>query len=190
LHVVGLCQAGWVSALAATHNELSFGTLTLAGTPIDTSFESIITPAQKVPFFFYQAAVIKGGGLMRGAQMLEWWRSGKESEHASMEKLPESKRFYEWYNAPQDLAAKWYLWAVRTIFINNDLLEMLSLRMPVNCVVAEEDDITPPDQTLAVQHRCSHMCKVYRAKGGHIGLFMSKAAIKETWPRVFQGTNL
>lgn len=187
VHVVGLCQGGWVAALTATNHPGSIQKLTLVGTPIDTSFESLLTPAQKIPLSVYQGMVMMGGGVMKGEWMLKGWKEPNKAAHAAAELLPENDRFYQWYNKTQDLAGGWYLWAMRNIFINNKLPKMLDIKCPVNVVVGEKDEITPAQQTIAVQNNCSEDINIFRSSGGHLGLFMGRTSIREVWPKLFSG---
>lgn len=185
VHVVGLCQGGWVAALTATNHPDLIQQLTLAGTPIDTSFESLLTTAQKLPLAMYQGMVMMGGGVMRGEWMLKGWKWPNKEMHREAEKDPKNDHFYSWYNSTQDLAGAWYLWAMWNIFIKNNLPKMLDIKCPVNVVVGDKDDITPPAQTLAVQKNCSHEIKVYNTPGGHLGVFTGSRSINETWPELY-----
>lgn len=185
-HVIGLCQGGWVAALTATRNPEPIQLLTLAGTPIDTSYDSILKQAQQTPFLFYKHMVILGGGVVKGDLMLAGWKLPNFFEHMKKERDPANKRFYEWYNETQDLAGIWYLWAIKNIFIENNLPEMLDIQCPVNVVVGKKDDITPPAQTLAVQKNCKHKIKVYESTGGHIGVFTGTDALANAWPALFK----
>jgi len=190
VHLVSICQGGWVSALLATNKPELVQKLTLVAAPIDTSFESLLKPAQETHIYWYHTAVMWGGGLMRGDWMLKGWKGPNKKLHEEAEKDPKNDDFYRWYNKTQDLAGGWYLWAIDNIFINNRLPDMLDIKCPVNVVVGLTDDITPPAQTLAVQKNCSHKIKVYEVNGGHFGAFGSEHAIHTVYPKLFLDTTL
>jgi poly(3-hydroxyalkanoate) synthetase len=189
IHVVGLCQGGWVTALASTNRPDKFNEITLAGTPIDTSFECIISPAGKVPLFIYQSVVMMCGGIMSGKLMLDAWKKPNAETHRKAELLPENDHFYSWYNKTQNLSGAWYLWAIDNIFINNRLPSMLNISCKVNTVAGLKDDITPPDQTRAVQTNCDQLTTDYEINKGHLGVFMSREAVKPggVWAVIFGG---
>lgn len=188
LHVVGLCQGGWVVALAQTNYPEHFNEITIAGAPIDTSFEGIISPAGKVWFPVYQGIVAMGWGLIYGKWMLKNWENGKKEFHAEQRKRPEKKTFYNWWDRTQNLAGGWYLWAIDNIFINNRLPEILNITCHCNVVVGLRDDICPPDQTIAIEINCDQLIDVYEAKGGHLKVFMGVEALEPDgpWSRLFK----
>lgn len=184
IHLVGLCQGGWLSALVATNRPETVQKLTLAGAPIDTSFEGLLSPAGKVPLWQYRTMVMMSGGIVHGDWMLKCWKSPNAAHHAKEEKNPDNVHFYKWYNKTQNLAGAWYIWAIDNIFINNRLPEMLDIKCPVNVVTGNRDDITPPAQTLAIQKNCEQEISTYEVEAGHIGVFMSHKAM-DVWPKVF-----
>ena len=186
VHVVGLCQGGWASAMTATSAPESIDLLTIAGTPIDTSFESILTPAQKMPISVYDLMIASGGGLVHGDWMLENWMKPDLKAHKAADKLPENARFYKWYYNTQNLASGWYRWAIENIFIGNKLPEILDIKCKVMVVVGDKDPITPPEQTIAIENNCDGPVSVHRTPGGHLGVFMGTRAINEVWPKVFE----
>ncbi len=77
VHLVGLCQGGWMSAMYACLHPDKVCSLVLAGSPIDTNAGNgpIRKIAHEMPLSFYQEMVDAGGGLMRGQFMLAGWKN-------------------------------------------------------------------------------------------------------------------
>lgn len=188
IHVVGLCQGGWVVALTATNYPARFDEITVAGAPIDTSFKSIISPAGKVPLFVYKFIVNMGLGIISGKWMLHNWMKGKEAFHKKQQQRPEKKTFYNWWFRTQDLAGGWYLWAIDNIFINNRLPDILDIQCHCNVVVGKRDDICVPKQTIAIQMNVRTLIDIFWAAGGHLKVFMGIEALEPDgpWSRLFK----
>lgn len=188
-HVVGLCQSGYVAALTESHYKNKIDLLTLAGTPIDTSTPSQISPAQKFPLWVYKMTCKLHGDIMPGKVLLDSWRKANKDVHDKKEKLPENKRFYEWFNTPVDIAGgkkSWYLWAMEHVFLNQNLLGMLAVSCPINLAYGTRDKITPKEQLLAIIPNCHNSVNVYAVEGGHIGVFIGKHAIEVVFPKIFR----
>lgn len=200
-HVVGLCQGGWLATIYAALHPDSVAGLTIAGAPIDTHVgESVLHSIVRAPYMMFQTLVFWGGGLMRGQMMLAGWKSGSPYQHY-VERYqrddPASERFYRWYDHVQDLAGGWYLWAIDSLFQRNllgrnemeisgrsvDLGELSN--MPVNIVTGERDDITPPEQSLALLRHTE--ATTHQVDAGHIGVFMSARGIRDVWAPLFGG---
>lgn len=77
VNLVGLCQGGWVSAMAAARFPDKVNSLVLAGAPIDTAAGNgpIKRMAKEIPISFYEELVALGGGLMKGQFMLTGWKN-------------------------------------------------------------------------------------------------------------------
>lgn len=74
--LVGLCQGGWCAAMYAARFPEKISRLVLAGAPIDTDAGAgaIKDAAHRLPMRFYEDLVRAGGGLLRGAFMLEGFK--------------------------------------------------------------------------------------------------------------------
>src|SRR5208283_5435903 len=72
VNLVGLCQGGWSSAMAAARFPDKLNALVLAGSPIDADAGDgpIKRMAHDSPMSAYEDLVKLGGGLMRGQLML------------------------------------------------------------------------------------------------------------------------
>jgi poly(3-hydroxyalkanoate) synthetase len=200
--LVGLCQGGWLAVIYAMLNTERVSSLVIAGAPIDTKAgNSSIHAATKVPLIVYQTIVLLSGGLMLGETMLAAWKSSNISKHYFTRYLTpddDSKRFYKWYDHTQHIAGRWYLWAVEYLFKKNklgtnelkianqptDLRELQKLNS-VHIVTGLRDDITPPEQSLALQRYT--VAQTHSVDAGHIGVFMSNNGITNVWHHLFAG---
>lgn len=212
VHLVGLCQGGWMTAMFAARFPEKVASLVLAGSPIDTDAGDgpIKRMAHSLPLRFYQDMVKSGGGRMLGRFMLAGWKNmhpGKQylgkflDLYANVEDpayLKRTKVFESWYENPVDLPGIFYLQAIDMLFKRNlfakgeftALGRKLSLKdvgCPLYLLAGESDDITTFEQVFAAEQLCSTPAdKVVKKKvpGGHIGLFMGSRTLKDTWPGI------
>ncbi len=188
-NLIGLCQAGWLFAQVATEYSTLVDSLTIAGSPIDTSLgESIIQPAMDMPFYKYQAIVAANWGLMPGALMLYCWKSSNKKMHYKdryLNPTEDTTPFYAWYDKHQDLAGKWYLEIVKSLFLDNTFKDQLNIKCHVNVAVGIRDDITPPEQTWAIKDYCHSTVSYHTCDTRHLGVFFSKKAMP-MWGGIFQ----
>ncbi len=187
-NLIGLCQAGWLFAKVATDHPTLVDSLTIAGSPIDTSLgDSILAPALKKPFLLYQTIVAMHSGIMPGSIMLACWKSANiEMHYADRYLFPteDTDLFYSWYDNHQDLAGKWYLEAVKQIFLDNTFKDDLWIQCPVNIATGTRDDITPPEQSWALANYCQNSIEYYECNAGHLGVFLGSEA-KPMWADIF-----
>jgi len=198
--LVGLCQGGWLATIYAALYPNQVSSLVIAGAPIDTKAgNSVIHRATKTPLVLYKAIVMLSGGLMLGQTMLTAWKSSDLSKHYFERYVypdDDARRFYKWYDHTQDLAGKWYLWAVEHLFKKNLLgkneltidgvkvdLSVLNSLKGVHIVTGVRDDITPSEQSLALQRYTR--AQTYLVDAGHIGVFMSHRGICDVWNGLF-----
>jgi poly(3-hydroxybutyrate) depolymerase len=76
VHLVGLCQGGWMAAMYACLHREKVASLVLAGSPIDTNAGDgpIKRLAHATPMRVYEEMVAAGGGRMLGQFMLAGWK--------------------------------------------------------------------------------------------------------------------
>jgi poly(3-hydroxybutyrate) depolymerase len=212
VHLVGLCQGGWMCAMFAARYPEKVRSLVLAGAPIDTDAGEgeLKDMAHDMPMSFFEEIVAAGGGLMRGALMVAGWKSmhpaqqffGKYVDlYAHIEDrnyIERTEEFERWYENPIDLPGAFYLQAVRELFRENRLakgsfeglgrrLSLADIRAPTYLLAGDMDDITPKPQVFAARRLISTptkqiVCDV--ASGGHIGLFMGSRTLTKHWPKI------
>jgi poly(3-hydroxybutyrate) depolymerase len=210
VHLVGLCQGGWMCAMYAARFPAKVRSLVLAGAPIDTDGGGFINVmAHTLPMSFFEEVVALGGGLMRGHVMNAGWKSMHPEKqwmkYLELYKHIEDKGFIQrtqtfesWYEHPIDLPGAFFLQTVQQLFKENRFVrgefvalnQRLSLKeitCPVYLMAGKGDDITPVEQVFRAERYLGtpkdQIVKVL-APGGHIGLFMGTQTLAEYWPRV------
>jgi poly(3-hydroxybutyrate) depolymerase len=211
VHLVGLCQGGWMSAMYAARFPAKVRSLVLAAAPIDTHAGGglIVEMAKDLPMSFFEELVAAGGGLMRGQVMLAGWKSMHPDkqlekyldlyEHIEEKNYIErTETFERWYENPVNLPGAFYLQGVQELFKENRLIrgefvalgKQISLKTvtcPVYLLAGEADDITLKEQVFNAEKYLGtpkHQVVKTLVPGGHIGLFMGTRALAEYWPKV------
>ncbi len=211
VHLAGLCQGGWQSAIYAALFPENIKTLSLAGAPIDFhAGDSLITQwARSLPMSFYEAMVSMGKGCMPGSFIVTGFKLMNAMDRfvgddvnlyrniddpAFIERY---RRFNGWYQFTQPLAGRMYLQVVEQLFKENLLikgrLEIMGQKVdlsridrPLYLIAGTKDDITPPEQLFAIgRYVSSVFVEEKLAEAGHIGVFMGKDVIKEIWADLF-----
>ena len=135
VNLIGLCQGGWMAAMCAARFQAKVASLVLAGAPIDTDAGNgpIKRMAHAYPTSFYEQLVAAGGGLMRGATMLQGWKNMHPEQHYIQDQidlyehiddpvyLKKEETFESWYENPIDLPGRWYMQAITQLFKENRL---------------------------------------------------------------------
>ena len=211
VHLIGLCQGGWMSAMYAARYPQKVLSLVLAGAPIDTDAGegAIKEIAHNLPMSFFEELVASGGGLLLGQYMVAGWKSmhpEKQFEkYLDLYQHIEEKNYIErtetferWYENPINLPGAFYLQAVQQLFKENRLargefiglgkrLSLEDITCPVYLLAGDADDITPKEQVFdAEKYLGTHKKQIVRklVPGGHIGLFMGTKTLAESWPAV------
>ncbi len=212
VHLIGLCQGGWLSAMFAARFPGKVATLVLAGSPIDTAAGNgaIKKMAHKLPLSFYEEMVAAGGGRMLGKFMLAGWKNMHPDEQY-LEKyidlyqhiedksyIKRTERFERWYENPIDLPGRWYLQAITELFKENRLakgtfvalgqtISLRDIKVPLYLLAGESDDITTKEQVFNAEELVGtpkHEIVKKLVPGGHIGLFMGSHTLQHVWPEI------
>lgn len=212
VHLIGLCQGGWLSAMFAARFPGKVKSLVLAGSPIDTDAGDgpIKRLAHSLPLSTYKDMVDAGHGLMRGSLMLAGWKNMHPAEqyankYATLYRNIEDKsqvarteQFERWYENPVDLPGAYYLQAIEQLFKENRFakgqfvglgrtLALRDITIPTYLLGGEADDITTPEQVFAAADLIGtpkHNIVRKLVPGGHIGLFMGSGTLKSAWPGI------
>jgi polyhydroxyalkanoate depolymerase len=211
VHLIGLCQGGWMSAMYTARFPEKVRSLVLAGAPIDTDAGNGVIKeiAHDLPMSFFEELVAAGGGLLLGQFMVAGWKSMHPEkqfekyldlyEHIEEKNYIErTETFERWYENPVNLPGAFYLQAVQQLFKENRLargefiglgkrLSLKDITCPVYLLAGEEDDITPKEQVFDAEKYLGTL-KEQIVKtvvpGGHIGLFMGTKTLAENWPGI------
>jgi polyhydroxyalkanoate depolymerase len=212
VNLVGLCQGGWLCTMYAARFPGKVASLVLAGAPIDTDAGDgpIKRMAHDTPTSFYEELVTLGGGLMRGATMLQGWKGMHPQQHYFEEHVDlyehiddpayvaKREAFASWYENPIDLPGRFYLQAIVQLFKENRLakgtfiglgvrLDLKTITCPVYLLAGEADDITTKEQVFGAEGLFgTKKDRITKAlvPGGHIGLFMGSRTLKTAWPEI------
>jgi len=215
VNLIGDCQGGWLATIYAALHPDQVNTLTLAGAPIDFhAGEPVIhellqrlAPAGDLSLF--EALVALDGGVLRGSHMLSGFISIQPADEISRQlellvnlddphHVDRYREFEDWFKHTQDIPGAFYLWIVRHLFRDNELVrgslavgdqrvDLSRIDMPLNLLAGATDHITPPDQVFAVaDHVSTPPSSVVKdiTPGGHLGLFMGHHALREHWPNL------
>ena len=212
VHLVGLCQGGWQSAIYTALFTEKVKTLSMAGTPIDfhTGDGLIGQWAKTLPMSFYQFMVAMGSGLMTGAFITAGFKLMNASDRFLGDDLnlyrnvndPEYveryRRFNQWFELTQPLSGRMYLEVVEHLFKENKLIKGLleimgrnvdlsRIYQPLYLIAGIKDTITPPPQLFAIRkYVSSALIEEKLADAGHIGVFMRSNVIRGIWTDVFE----
>jgi len=192
-HAVGVCHGGTLAAMySAWFSSCYMASLTIAGSPIDTSTRSpALRKAQEAPMWLYEWYVAMFGGIMPGDMLLSAWKWGYFNTHfldrfkPEIENNAKAQRFYRWYNEEAlDISGKAFLQFIEGVYKNNDLMEgrfkvgdstvdLGNIDCPVYVLYGESDDVVPPEHTLGILKHVDNAIVVPR-ECGHLKLFMDK----------------
>jgi poly(3-hydroxybutyrate) depolymerase len=213
VNLIGDCQGGWLGTIYAALHPERVNTLTLAGAPIDfhagepVIHEVLVRLAPGGDLRFYEALVNAEGGVFSGEHMVSGFVSINPGDEISRQlelllnlddpaHVARYQEFEDWFKHTQDIPGAFYLWIVRHLFRDNELVrgrltirgqrvDLGRLDMPLNLLAGATDHITPPDQVFAIADRVSTArSRIYEdiTPGGHLGLFMGHHALREHWP--------
>ena len=210
VHLVGLCQGGWLSAMLAARFPHKVASLVLAGSPIDTNAGEgpIRRMAHEMPLDSYRSMVALGDGLMLGRFMLAGWKNMHPTEQyvdkyfdlyenlTDRNYIERTETFASWYENSVDLPGTYYLQAIEQLFKENRLakgefvglgrrLDLKDVTCPLYLLAGAADDITTKEQVFAARDLVGTPRSGIEEKlvpGGHIGLFMGRKTLADTWP--------
>jgi poly(3-hydroxybutyrate) depolymerase len=210
VHLIGLCQGGWQTAIVAALHPDRVASLTVAAAPIDTHAGDTVLHAFTfgLPLAFFQQLVKASGGVAPGAAIARGFDLLKPFERfvfnplALYLKLDDEgyvSRYRElrnWYRLNKDIAGDIYLEAVERLFMKNELaagtldvrgeiVDLSTLRCPIHLVAGTRDHITPKEQVLAFEALAPEASVTrHVVDAGHIGSFMGRQVLESTWREI------
>jgi poly(3-hydroxyalkanoate) synthetase len=213
VNLIGDCQGGWLATIYAALYPDRVNTLTLAGAPIDfhagepVIHEVLRHLAPHGDLRFYESLIAADGGVLKGEHMLSGFILIQPGDEISRQielllnlhdpaHVARYTEFENWFKYTQDIPGQFYLWVVRNLFRDNQLVSgslvvrdrhvhLSDLDMPLHLLAGATDHITPPDQVFAVANLAStppEQVWLDVTPGGHLGLFMGHHALREHWP--------
>src|SRR5919201_5725032 len=201
VNLVGDCQGGWLATIYAALRPGDVHSLTIAGAPIDfhagdAVIHDWVRALTTADLAFYRWVVQRGGGVLKGAHMLNGFilikPENEVSKHIQLlahlhepEFVERHRHFETWFKHVQDIPGAFYLWIVEHLFARNalvsgeleiggDRVDLGRIDCPLNLLAGERDHITPPPQGFAAADHVSTPADrivTRTAPGGHLGLF-------------------
>jgi poly(3-hydroxybutyrate) depolymerase len=209
--LAGLCQGGWMALIYAARFPTKVRKLVLAGAPVDfaagdSKFSDL---AHNTPFAIFKQLVDLGSGRVLGAHALRFWEPNspdremithalQSSDRADSSAVRLETRFRDWYASTLDLPGAYYLQVVEQLFKENRLasghfvglgrrIELREVRCPLFLLAAENDQVVAPGQIFATENLVGsqqHAIQKATAPCEHLGLFMGRDVLANTWPDV------
>lgn len=212
VNLVGDCQGGWLAAIYAAVRPAQVNTLTIAGAPIDfhagsAAVHDWLSVLGQHDLAFYRSVVAAHGGRLPGWFLLAGFIGMRPQQEVDRqlglilqlddpEAVSRYRAFEDWFKHTQDLPGAFYLWIVEQLFrdnlmikgeltIDGDRVDLGAIRCPVVMLAGADDHISPAAQVFALADAVSSPPAdrhSYVVPGGHLGLFMGRAALQEHWP--------
>jgi poly(3-hydroxybutyrate) depolymerase len=209
-NLIGVCQGGWMALVYAARYPGKVRGLVLAGAPVDINAgeSELSRVAHSAPTSMAKQLVELGDGRVRGAHLLQLWRTPAlepEAIHGLLQVSDDMPRssglivsFREWYTHPIDLPGTYYLQVVQWLYKDNQLatgrfaalgrpIDLSMVRGPIFLLAARDDEIVAPEQLLAVRHLVGSDERQIRTEivvCTHLGLFMGATTLRQTWPKI------
>jgi poly(3-hydroxybutyrate) depolymerase len=210
--LVGLCQGGWMSLLYAARFPTKVHKLVLAGAPIDIAAgqSGLSALVDASPLELFQELVKLGDGRVLGHKVLNLW--GPEIlDSEDIHQLLQTQEpigspafakleaiFRDWYAWTVDLPGTYYLEVIERLYKRNELatgnfvalgqtIDLANVRAPVFLLAARDDELVAPAQLFATERLINtppHKIRKDMVPCRHVGLFMGRAVLNESWPRI------
>ena len=212
IDLVGLCQGGWMALMFAARFPAKIRKLVLAGAPVDVTAapSALSTLADGSPMAVFEELVRLGDGVVPGRKVMKFWgtesvaaeemRQVLQTEHAvgSAAFVQLETLFNDWYGWTLDLPGPYFLEAVEKLYKHNELaagrfaalgqrIDLATVKAPIFLLAARDDELVAPEQLFAAEHLVgtpSHSLNKAIVLGRHLGLFMGKRVLDDTWPGI------
>jgi poly(3-hydroxybutyrate) depolymerase len=210
--LVGVCQGGWLALIYAARFPAKVRKLVLAGAPVDTKAapSALTALAGDSPLQVFEELVRLGDGLVPGRDVLKFWGPQIISAEDIRELLHieaaigspafagVEARFREWYAWILDLPGSYFIEVVERLYKRNELaaggfralghtIDLAAVHAPAFLLAARDDELVAPAQLFAAAHLVGTPARQVHtaiAPCRHLGLFMDKAVLNETWPKI------
>jgi poly(3-hydroxyalkanoate) synthetase len=207
--LVGLCQGGWLSLLAAARFPDKVRRLVLVGAPVDISHQSPLSRmVANFPPHAFEALVDPATGLLSGKHLQPAWPgspaiSAEESLQRSLADGVDGadalrQRFARWDGDTLDLPGTYYVEIANWIFRENRIAEgrfvalgrMIDpsvITVPLFLLAGTEDSVVPADQALATAQLLgtpADEVQIALVPSSHLGLMMGLETIGNAWGRI------
>lgn len=210
--LVGLCQGGWMALLYAARFPAKVRKLVLAGAPVDIAAapSALSALADGSPLALFQELVRIGDGVVPGGKVMKFWGTETVAAEDARRVLQTEEtigspacnqleaRFSDWYAWTVDLPGKFFLEVVEKLYKGNELatgsfvalgrqIDLAKVTAPIFLLAARDDELVAPPQLFAAESLVGTPARNIRkaiVACRHVGLFMGKAILEETWPDI------
>ncbi|MFD2251822.1 poly(3-hydroxyalkanoate) synthetase [Pseudochelatococcus lubricantis] len=214
VHLIGLCQGGWMALAYAARFPEKVDKLVLVGAPVDMSAQTtrLTTLSAGIPLAVVERLVALDRGIVEGARFLKFWApAGINDEYAAMslqlgadaspaQRAALVERFTHWFGATINLPGRYFLDVVGRLLQNNGLvsgdfqvlgvpIDLKRVRSPVTLIAAEQDEVVGSEQLFAAERFIGTAKADIRkiiVPGNHLGLFVGADVNRDIWPGVGQ----
>jgi poly(3-hydroxyalkanoate) synthetase len=211
-NLIGVCQGGWLALIYAARFPAKVRKLVLAGAPVDTKAapSALTALASDSPLQAFEELVRLGDGLVPGRNVLKFWGPQIISAEEIQELLhieaaigspafaKIEARFREWYAWTLDLPGTYFIEVVERLYKRNQLvaggfpalghtIDLAAVHAPAFLLAARDDELVAPAQLFAAAHLVGTPARQVHtaiAPCRHLGLFMNRAVLDETWPTI------
>lgn len=215
--MLGVCQGGWLSSIYTAQHSSRVNRLALFAAPINTQTgekNSIEEYCKTINMPYHQMIVNMNLGIQPG--YMQWlafaisnplpvfmqryfdlYNSFIDNDIKAVNKWIKNN---SWYDSPINLAGTWFLDALENHFAKNKLFRgewVINGRIvdlsKINCDIfvysGEDDDITHPEQAMAILDVVSSKNKSYTCfeGAGHTAVFVRPACIKRAMNDLYGG---
>src|ERR1700730_8918434 len=209
--LIGLCQGGWLSLVYAGRFPAKVRKLVVAGAPVDVAARQsrLSAKAEATPQIMFQGLVDLGDGRVIGRNLAKFWENdtdanGIRESLQTVQPIGSSKFtqleaiFKNWNSWTIDLPGTYYLEVIEKLYRRKELasgglvalgqkIDLSRLRLPMYLLAGSADEVVAPEQLLAVERLVGTQPEYVRhelAPCNHLGLFMGKRTLEESWPRI------
>ena len=210
--LIGLCQGGWMALVYAARFPTKVRKLVLAAAPVDTKAAPSVlsTMAEGTAMEVFREIVRLGDGIVLGSKVLKLWGPAS-AEAEEIRQLLESEEtpgspafaaletaFRDWYAWTVDLPGSYFLETVEKLYKRNEIgagtfvalgkqVDFKQIEVPLFLLAARHDELVTPPQLFAAERLVGTSPDNIRkltADCRHLGLFMGKRVLRETWPQI------
>ena len=210
--LIGLCQGGWMALLFAARFPQKVRKLVLAGAPVDVTAASsaLSSLADTTPLPIFEELVRLGDGIVPGRKVMKFWGTELVAAEDAWQVLQAEESigsaafnrleaaFRDWYAWVVDLPGRFFLEVVEKLYKRNKLaagsfvalgqtINLGKINVPIFLLAAHDDELVAPAQLFAAERLVGTSAREVRkmtVPGRHVGLFVGKAILRDTWPKV------
>jgi poly(3-hydroxyalkanoate) synthetase len=179
-----------------------------AGEPLIHDWMQVVSPGDGMGF--YRSLVAAAGGVLPGENLLTGFKIMQPEAEVDRQlqllariREPGQKERYRlfenWFQHTQPIPGAFYLWIVEHLFMRNELVrgeleiggetvDLARITCPLHLLAGAKDHITPAAQVFALADYASTPASdvtQVTAPGGHLGLFMGQASLRDHWAPLF-----